>query len=215
MSCYPLGRSQKGDPKDVPIGLTLGICFGSVTVVMVLVCCILKRRTGRRFARTIQNARLAVEQQEAKQTAAAADIILTSGGYKATYRAVAEFDHMTIHLDFIPVTKDNKEPPTTSSRPPNAWKLSGVGQRKGMPFEISEGRVAPNGLAYWVERCHPGNKNGTMLILNTGTFDFANDTFRGRWETPQGDSTLYIEFELDEDATVQLELELDVEEENV
>eukprot|EP00977_Amphora_coffeiformis_P006918 scaffold1508_cov178-Amphora_coffeaeformis.AAC.26 len=209
---YYIVDPPPGDPKEVPIGLTLGLCFGSVTLVMVLACCILKQRAGRRFERTIQKARKAVEQQEEKERSATEDPPLdvpTSGGYKATYRAVANFYHMTIRLDFTLVTTDNNTKSSSSSRP-RAWEVSGSGQRNGIPFEISQGRAAPNGVMYWVERYRGTNKNGTV-ILNAGTFDFSKDTFRGRWETSQGDSTLYIEFELDEDATV-VQDDVDVEE---
>ena len=94
----------------------------------------------------------------------------TSGTYFGLYQEGTLSCHGKTNMAFHPEERG------TSA----GWKITGEGKDADGKFQITEGWVAPTGKAYWVE------SQEWRQILNTGIFDFAEGTYRGRWYADNG-----------------------------
>ena len=97
----------------------------------------------------------------------------------------------------------------TPSEDGNGWNITGYGRDDDGGFTITEGFVSSSsgeatqeaGLplsgktmnAYWVEKALDAP---SFLVLNTGTFQFEDNTFTGGWKACNGKQSRYLGFHL-------------------
>lgn len=102
-----------------------------------------------------------------------------SGTYNSSYSENGRTCKSTVYLAF------ETEPKSLSG-----WIVRGHGHDADGGFRVTEGRVAANGEAYWIE------KQGSREVLNSGCFDFKSSTFCGQWLASNGVKSKFTYFKL-------------------
>jgi len=192
-------HNNSGNSK-IPIGVIIMMIAFPIFGILACICICKKKatqlakQTGENFEKQVIDAKTNFKDELLRSSGTVSGFKPKSGLYNVIYIEEGREMNAETHLNF------------TLDKIDNCYTLSGKSKDADGETQIMDGRASLGGKAWWKERNISGSVG--MQVLNTGTFNYQDNTFQGRWSASTGVSGSFKSFLLvREDANSSNDLE--------